>query len=195
MRRLLGAAAHSAAIAAWSGPCLAAYEGSVDLFGGVKSLNADWEPADTQNQYGVELAFAPERSRVWFALDVLASSGTADSVDPANGPTHVHGSTVEYTIGVRKVWTRHIVRPQFGAGGAVVTAHLEKTSNMVSLDRKNNGVGLWVEAGCTFRIVEHFHLGIDARYSKADVDLGQDFDTLHVNAGGTQLGIVIGYDW
>ena len=53
----------------------------------------------------------------------------------------------------------------------------------------NNGIGIWLNGGVYWTLSQHFNLGLDLRYSQADVTL---FD---VDAGGTHAGVILGYHW
>jgi hypothetical protein len=174
----------------------ARFEGTIALFGGNKWLSSvDWAPVESQPELGVLLDFAQERSPVRLAIDVLASRARGDAMDPTLGSVRVTGQTVEYALGVRKIWGRRLFRPHLGAGGSLVVATQDRASATQSRDRTDSGVGLWVQAGFAFRLPARVELGLDVRYGKANVNFGRGFEDLERSAGGLHAGLTVGYGW
>lgn len=183
-------------LAAGATAAQARYVGSVGLVAGSKWLaSGDWSPVDRQDELGVKLAFEEERAPIWFAIEVLRSHGSADADVPLFGPVHDIGTTIEYSLGVRKVWGRRLVRPYVGGGGMLVAATIEELSSFGRVERNDTSVGAWVDAGVIFRLRSGFETGLDIRFSRANIDLGRGFEEIQKNAGGVHAGIVIGYGW
>ena len=69
--------------------------------------------------------------------------------------------------------------------------------NTLVIDDSDSSVGFWANAGLLFRATDHFNLGVDVRYSDADVSLAPvgDPDLADLEAGGTHYGVTLGYHW
>ena len=155
-----------------------AWTGNVNAFLGQKTLDKDdWVPADEQAEFGVLVDFKQSEWPVSIAIDLLAS---VDEVTVA-GVT-VEASTTEFDVGVRKIWevSGSSIRPYIGGGIAFVGAEIKETSfTNISVD--DNGTGIWLNGGIYWTLGQSFNLGLDLRYSQADVTLfGIDAE-----AGGT----------
>ncbi len=165
-----------------------AWTGNVNAFLGQKTLDKDdWVPADEQAEFGVLVDFKQSEWPVSIAIDLLAS---VDEVTVA-GVT-VEASTTEFDVGVRKIWevSGSSIRPYIGGGIAFVGAEIKETSfTNISVD--DNGTGIWLNGGIYWTLGQSFNLGLDLRYSQADVTLfGIDAE-----AGGTHAGVILGYHW
>jgi hypothetical protein len=175
---------------------LARYEGNVNFFLGQKWLNtADWSPVDEQPELGVMLAFAPERSRVYFALDVLASRKSATTTSSIHGTLEVTGETREYDVGVRKVWKVGATHPFLGAGGCLIVSRVSVSSPTYSPSYGDEDYGVWVDGGVTWRIGDHFNLGFDLRVSTAHGTFDSSSPPVNVEVGGFHAGLLLGYGW
>lgn len=197
MRRIPRAAVLAGLLAAaFAGEARARFDGSVGAFVGNKWLSStDWAPVENQPELGVLLDFAEERAPVRLSIDVLSSRARGDAIDPLLGPVTVRGRTIEYALGVRKVWGRRLFRPHLGAGGSLVVASRDVRSAAVRVDRSDTGVGLWVDSGFVFRLPARIEVGLEVRYSKADVNFGRGFEDLERSAGGLHAGVLLGYGW
>jgi len=121
------------------------------------------------------------------AIDILGSLDreTISGVE-------IEGSTSEFDIGIRKIWevSGSSIRPFIGGGLAYITAELESITP-VRVSVEDSGTGIWLNGGVYWTLGQHFNLGIQARYSKAEVTLfGIDGE-----AGGTHAGVMLGYHW
>ncbi len=163
------------------------WTGNVNFFLGQKTLDEnDWAPADKQAEFGVLVDFKQSHWPVSIAIDFLGSTDE-ETVSGIN----FEGSTSEFDIGVRKIWevAGSSIRPYIGGGLAFINAEFKATNFPVSDD--DNGTGIWLNGGVYWTLGQHFNLGLDLRYSQADVTLfGIDAD-----AGGTHAGIILGYHW
>jgi hypothetical protein len=175
---------------------LARYEGNVNFFVGQKWLNtSDWSPVDEQPELGVMLAFAPERSRVYFALDVLASQASTTATSSIHGTVDVTGETREYDVGVRKVWNVGTTHPFLGAGGCLIVSRLRYDSPTYSPSYGDENYGVWVDGGVTWRIGGHFNLGFNLRASLAHGRFDSATPPKDVEVGGFHAGMLLGYGW
>jgi len=164
-----------------------AWTGNVNLFLGQKNLNkSDWDPADKQAEAGLLFDFRPVTWPVSIAIDILASEDKF-----TDGGLKFTASTSEADLGLRKIWeiSDSSIRPYIGGGVAFVNGKIKERSTNVSID--DNGTGYWVNGGVYWTLAESFNVGLELRYSNADVTiLGSD-----VKAGGTHAGLILGYHW
>jgi len=164
------------------------WSGNVNFFLGQKSLDSDdWGVLDDQSAFGVLVDFKQDHWPVSVALDFL---GSYDDVTQLG--TKFEGGTFEFDVGVRKIWevSGSPVRPYIGGGLAFVSAKLEESGPFPASD-EDNGTGIWLNGGVYWTLGQSFNLGLDLRYSDAEVTL-YDVDG---EAGGTFAGLMLGYHW
>lgn len=165
-----------------------AWTGNVNFFLGGKTLEEnDWAPVDQQAEFGVLVDFKQQNWPVSIALDFLGSVDEATELG-----VNFEGSTSEFDVGVRKIWevSGSSIRPYVGGGLAFVNAEFKGTA-FTTISQDDNGTGIWLNGGVYWTLGQHFNLGLDLRYSQADVTLfGVDID-----AGGTHAGVILGYHW
>jgi hypothetical protein len=179
-------------------PALADADGHVNFFLGQKSLDSDdWAPIDDQFEFGAVMSFGQESWPVHIAVDVLGSVGQEDVYDDLLGSVTLTGSTFEVDTGVRKIWKKGKTLPYIGAGVSVIGAALELDNGFSSVDANGGGFGFWAGGGVFWRLGTRFNIGLDLRYSAAEVDLdfGSGVVAHDVSAGGLQLGLLLGFGW
>jgi hypothetical protein len=180
-------------------PAWAGADGHVNFFIGQKSLDGDdWEPVEDQLEFGAVMSFGQDEWPVHIAVDVLASADEETVFDPLGGGNlKVTGSTFEVAAGVRKIWKKGRVLPYIGAGVGVIGAKVEADDGFVSVDGSDSGFGVWAGGGVFWRLGGHFNIGLDVRYSSADVDVdfGQGIVVQDVSAGGLHYGALLGFGW
>ena len=164
-----------------------AWTGNANAFFGQKTLDKeDWEPADKQLELGVLVDFKQSQWPVSIAIDLLTSRDevTVSGVD-------IEARTSEFDIGVRKIWqvSDSSIRPYIGGGIAFISAETKETSTNASVN--DTEAGLWLNGGIYWTLTQYFNLGFDLRYSQADVS----FFGTDVEAGGTHVGVILGYHW
>jgi len=165
-----------------------AWTGNVNAFLGQKTLDEDdWGSLDKQAEFGVLVDFKQPDWPVSVAVDFLAST---DKETEAG--IEVEGTTSELNVGVRKIWedTGSTIRPYIGGGLAVINAEL-KTNGFPYISDDDSGAGIWLNAGVYWILGQNFNLGLDLRYSQADVTL---YGT-EGKAGGNHVGLLLGYHW
>jgi opacity protein-like surface antigen len=165
------------------------WTGNLNGFFGFKALDEDdWEPVELQGAIGGEIDF---RHRSWPIS--LAAGLRLTSASDEEGIFDIVGSTVELTAGVKKVFEpgRSIVRPFIGGGVALVAARVDRETPAGDVDDDDAGVGFYVDGGIYWLINQQFNIGLDVRYTDAEVTL---FDTDR-EAGGLQVGALLGFHW
>ena len=174
-------------------------EGNVNLFVGQKWLDEeDWEPIEAQPELGVQLAFGPRRAPIYFALDLFYAKDDATIADvPGLGDADVEGKTIEYCLGVRKVFRRQaVMRPHLGAGALLASGEIVVEAAPVGSSRvSDTNFGLWIEGGITWRLASHLNLGLELRYSRYKLEFGTIFLENELESGGYHAGALIGYAW
>lgn len=172
--------------------------GEVNFFLGQKALSSsDWEPVETQGEFGAVMSFGQKDWPVSIAVDVLVSAAEKDATDPFLGSYTFTGTTYEIDFGVRKVWGKKATRPYVGAGIGLIGGGAELKTGFASVDADDMGFGFWVDAGIFWRLGSHFNIGLDLRYSDAEVDLdfGNGFIAQDIDAGGFSYGLLLGFGW
>ena len=77
------------------------------------------------------------------------------------------------------------------AGQRLLVQCLKTKTPVVAVEDDDTAVGAWVGAGTYYAVTPSFNIGVDVRYSKAEVTL---FDKER-EAGGLNAGITAGYHW
>lgn len=165
------------------------WTGNVSGYLGHKSVDdKDWPDLDSQGSVGVISDFGKRSWPVSIAADLLFAGTVHES-----GVNEDTGGTMEIHLGARKIFTleNSSFRPYVGGGVALVSAMLENENAGVKVDDDDSTVGAWVGAGTYYAVTPSFNIGVDVRYSKAEVTL---FDKER-ETGGLNAGITAGYHW
>lgn len=161
------------------------YDGNVRLAFGQKRLDSDdWNTVDRQNEIGMIFDVKKASWPVSVALDLFFSG------EDKNVTGEERGSTSEQHLGVRKIWAINDSKfhPYLGGGIAFIQADYEVIG---SSKEDGSGVGGWIGAGVDWHLSKRMSLGVDVRYSKADVTINNN----DVNAGGFHSVLTLGYRW
>jgi opacity protein-like surface antigen len=165
------------------------WTGNVSGYVGHKSVDdKDWPDLDSQGSVGVISDFRKQSWPVSIAADLIISGAINES-----GTKKDTGGTAEAHLGARKIFTleNSSFRPYVGGGVALVSAVLENENAGVTVDEDDTAVGAWVGAGTYYAVTPSFNIGVDVRYSKAEVTLfNKERET-----GGVNAGITAGYHW
>jgi hypothetical protein len=161
--------------------------GNVNFFLGGKALEKDdWEPVESQGEFGAQITVGKEHWPVHIAIDVLGSA------DIETRPVaDIEGRTSELAFGVRKIWGRNNVHPFVGGGIASIHGEAEGGLFWLSVDDADTAGGFWVDGGVFWRLGKRFNIGFDVRYSAAEITLFER----DINAGGTHAGLLLGWGW
>jgi opacity protein-like surface antigen len=160
--------------------------GHINGFIGLKTMDSnDWPELDTHFSMGVMFDIKNDPWPINIALDLM-DTGDKQEVDGLEDLGH----TTEIGLGVRKIFRQESrFQPYVGGGVAFISAEQEYQDPDETTKEDDRGVGGWLGAGLYWEVVPRFVLGLDVRYSSAEVML---FDR-DVNAGGLSSGLVIGY--
>ncbi len=150
---------------------------------GTKSMEDAWAPFEDQQSLMGQLTVGDDNWPVYLAVDFLLSD------ESAQGEFYNEGSTRELAVGARKIWDHSRVRPFIGAGITRIEGEFSRDALRVD----DATLGLWLDAGIFWRLGDSFNLGIEGRISRASVEIGPDRSK--VEAGGEQLGLLVGFGW
>lgn len=163
---------------------------------GYKGFESDWSPVEDQWEFGlIDVDFCPPRWPVSLCLQVL----TTYAEEPPGVPnaTGDYSGAWELNLGVRKVIPlSHHFSAFLGGGVGVMGASVSSWfdfgyfSGQVYED-SDFTVGGWGGAGLYYHFSEHWHVGAEAQYSYAEIEL---FDH-RLNAGGFHALALVGYHW
>jgi hypothetical protein len=170
------------------------WTGNVNFFLGAKVLDEDdWEPADEHDEFGVLVDFKKNKSAISFAIDYLHSEGDESVFDWDTGYLiDIDAETSELNIGIRKIWDQSgTVRPYIGGGLAYIYAEYGGRAMGISVSDDDRAFGFWLNGGIYWTLGNSFNVGLDLRYSYAEVSLYG----IEGNAGGGHAGILVGYHW
>jgi len=182
------------------------------VLGGKFLDSDDWPVEDSLGSLAFLSTFGPRSWPVQVAIDVVGSGTAEDSFNVSRPGIEIRGeevvqSTFELDIGVRKIWRLGNARPFVGGGLAIIWAQQERAIFLPSppdhrgdeyllrppviVSDSDEAPGGWVDGGIFWRLGKRFNLGLEARFSAAEVSLrGQD-----VQAGGVSLGLILGWGW
>ena len=168
------------------------WTGNLNVFLGQKALDKDnFEPLDEQTQFGVLLDFKKENWPVSFAIDYLSSSDDVTENDPFTGlGMAIELSTTELDVGLRKIFdgSDSRLKPYIGGGIALIDVETELSlSGFFSESVKDDATGYWLNGGVYWTLGKGFNIGVDLRYSSADIE--------DVDIGGTHIGLLLGFHW
>lgn len=173
-------------------------DGHVNFFLGMKSLASDdWTPTDDQGELGVVMSFGRDDWPVHVAVDALISADEETLADPLLGLVTLTSTTFEIDVGVRKIWKKGRVLPYLGAGVGIIGAGAEVDAGFASVDASDAAIGFWADGGLFWRLGTRFNIGLDLRWSDAEVDLdfGAGNVARDVGSGGLHYGLLMGFGW
>ncbi|KJZ15632.1 hypothetical protein OA92_16460 [Marinomonas sp. SBI22] len=152
---------------------------------GSKSLEDKWGKDDSMDTLGLLFTYFPSSLPIGIATDIYGNgneTGNSVKTETAAG---------EFNLGLRlqSPVLNKSFSPYIGAGVSFVAAEREVNNAGKKTTYDDTGVGYWVGGGIDYIFAQRWTLGIDARYTSADVKLnGQELD-----AGGSGFGATLGY--
>jgi opacity protein-like surface antigen len=191
-------------------PALAA--GDANLFLGRLDSSEDLFDAagvDGQSEWGVTVSLDFDWP-VMLAVDLLSSSddSTRTVVTAYELQYRTDVDRTELDVGVRKLFlAERRLEPYVGGGLAWMRLDVRQVAmgslgpmtefTDTILDDDDSSFGFWLNAGLLYRIGSHLNIGVDVRYSDAEVELRPVDSTsdLRLDSGGTSYGLLLGYHW
>jgi len=160
------------------------------MIGQVQLKDKDWGDQDEHGAIGLISDFGSSSVPFRLAIDLI---GSGDEDDMSGRKDEVYSAAAH--IGIRKVFDDSVFafKPYVGAGVALINAEMRSKDKQTGLSRveDDSATGFWVGIGSYVELSDHFQVGLDLRYSEADVTL---FDSER-QAGGLQTSVTGGYHW
>lgn len=172
--------------------------GNLLLLYGRKALeSSELQPVDRQEEFGVLLSLGRNDWPIFIAVDVLTANSEGEPNPELTGVAAIEG-TYEVAFGVRGIWGSGATHPYLGAGVALLGAEVRRPPVQVDPDTDDRALGPWVGGGVFWRLGRRFNLGVDARWSAAEI-VPQEFfggsDEDQFKIGGFHAGITLGVAW
>jgi hypothetical protein len=145
------------------------WSGHISGLLGLKTLDSnDWPDMETHFSMGLAFDIKEDSWPISIALDVMDSGG----MHRHDGMKDL-GHTTEGHFGMRKIFVNKSskIQPYIGGGVAFISAEQEYEEDNNKIKQDDNGVGGWLGAGMYYTIHPRFVLGLDVRYSHAEVTL------------------------
>lgn len=153
-------------LATLCGGAQAADSYSVSALYGKKYLN-DWEPLDSQSEFGLGVTFQPPTWPFIGVVNYLRSkdSGT-DTIESL--PLKYSGQTAELNFGVRKNLTDEAIKVFAEGGLAYLSAKFKIVETVTGESERDSGssLGLWLGAGVDVMVNNSISVGGLIRLSK-----------------------------
>jgi hypothetical protein len=159
---------------------------------GYKKLESKWSPAQNQVEFGVlDVDVLPPRWPVSLAAQLLASA--TDSIPDSANTFGDWSGVYELNLGLRKVFNQGKTWEPFVGGGFSIMGSAISTQMFDSYYQHNGttGFGYWISGGIYWNFTRHWHVGLEAEYSSAELHL---FDA-KLDAGGLHALVMVGYHW
>lgn len=155
---------------------------------------SDTESVQDQDMLGLMLDWGSEGWPVNFAIDLISSS--KDTNDNAFN-VKVKGSTFVADVGVRWYFVKgKIFEPYVGGGLNYTSAKVETDGASNDLEFDDSALGYWLNGGIKWVFAEHFNVGGDVRWDKAEISTEDGLGNTHdIEAGGLGYGLILGYRW
>jgi hypothetical protein len=192
-------------------PQIAAAEISfnINTFLGEKMLDDDWGKYDNQFEFGIMADIKGKEWPISLVANILYSSDSESDYDETwhhydYSYTYYaeEAFATEFNLGIKKIfplpysWNIYVA-----GGGAAIYGGVEVTEEVYIYDgdywdwdsdsEDDIGFGYWGSVGIYKTLWQHFNIGLDIRYSSAEVEL-YDIDR---EAGGFHVGLILGYSW
>jgi len=171
--------------------------GNINALIGQKNLDKDFsdtEDIQDQDMLGLMMDWGAEGWPINIALDIVDSS--KDTNDNEFN-VDVDGSTLAIDGGVRWYFVKNRSwEPYVGGGVAYISGEVKTSGENNDIEFDDSTVGYWLNGGIKWVIGEHFNLGGDVRWEKAELDVEDDLgNPTNVEAGGLGYGVLLGYRW
>jgi hypothetical protein len=166
-------------------------EGNINMILGQKYLDEDdWAPVEDQAALGVMFDITPAGSPIAFAIDIIATEDSADVYDPFDDIYYeATGETREIDLGIRWYTPPSAFRGYIGGGLALINAEITVSEFGYEASEDDDAVGFFINGGFVVTLARHLNLGLNARYSQAEVDIAG----YEIEAGGLLLAGLVGF--
>ncbi len=185
-----------------------AYAGSLNLVFGEKSLDKDdWEPLESQSEFGIIYEFSkPEERSVAVVVSLLRSKDSMTETETFDDSVIDFTTTAETTelgIGARKYFTENRARPFVEGGLAYVLADVSVEGTVVSTspgttvfpviieESIDPAVGFWFGIGLDVKVGEAWSVGLLGRLTNANGTFSNEGEEIKI--GGTHLAVFTAY--
>jgi hypothetical protein len=155
---------------------------------------SDTESVQEQDMLGLMMDWGGEGWPVNLALDVVDSSKDSNDND---FDVNVDGSVLAIDGGVRWYFVKNRSwEPYVGGGVSYISANVDTSGQSNDVEFDDSTVGYWVNGGIKWVLGEHFNLGGDVRYEKAELSVEDDLNNpVDIEAGGLGYAVLLGYRW
>lgn len=155
---------------------------------------SDTENVQEQDMLGLMLDWGADGWPVNLALDIVDSS--KDSNDNDFNIT-VDGSVLAIDGGVRWYFVKNRSwEPYVGGGVSYISAQVDTSGVSNDIEFDDSTVGYWLNGGIKWVIGEHFNVGGDVRWEKAELSTEDDLNNpVDIEAGGLGYAVLLGYRW
>lgn len=183
------------------------YSGNINVHVGQKYLNHDdWEPLDTQNEFGIKADFKHSLWPVSIVVGYLQSNAKKDNIlvnfpnqYPGPLPFNFEGKTSEIQLGVKKIWEFPLHFQLYISGGPALVRsemkaiYLSSFSSAIAspgevLSDSKNAVELWLEGGMYVTLLSHINIGLAVMTTKSITKSSPE-------GGGEHISAFAGYHW
>ena len=171
--------------------------GNINALLGQKELDKSYSETENiqeQDLLGLMMDWGAEGWPINIALDVVDSS---KDTNDNNFDVNVDGSTLAVDGGVRWYFVKNRSwEPYVGGGVSYISGKVETSGQNNDLEFDDSTVGYWLNGGIKWVIGEHFNLGGDVRWEKAELNVEDDLgNPTDVEAGGLGYAVLLGYRW
>jgi len=148
----------------------------------------DWSSLDSHTSVGFMLDVGKTSWPVSFTYDLIVS-GEIDK----DGDLKDEAYTLENHFGIRKTFNLEDskFRAYIGGGITMVSAEIRNKTATTTNKDDDDAAGIWLGAGWFVDVTDSFDIGVDLRYSEAEVTI---FDQ-DLEAGGMHFAATASYHW
>jgi hypothetical protein len=171
--------------------------GNLNVLLGQKEQDESFSDSDDiqeQDMLGLMMDWGAEGWPVNVALDLVSSSADTDDNE---FNVDVDGSVFAIDGGVRWYFVKNRSwEPYLGGGVSYISSEVDTSGENNDIEFDDSTVGYWLNGGIKWVIGEHFNLGGDVRWEKAELDVEDDLgNPTDVEAGGLGYAVLLGYRW
>lgn len=156
-------------------------------FGGKTIDDSAWRAQNGHGSIGVLTDVHTGFYGVRVAVDLFGSGSEATTTSQVKGTY-----TAEAQLGLRRYFElQHPIQPYLGGGVNLAYATQTNNDGTGATEEEDMDTGVWLNGGVDVLITDQITLGVDLRYSTANVELYNQ--AVELNALST--GVSLGYRW